>query len=139
MGYDLFDRINRTLHLGEPDPIERAAIAIAAQEFEEADVDLPLWREAEAGARDKAHPRERCTRRCVTRLRRELRAGSQPLLFADLADRDLRSEELARLAAAYRATLEIAWRGMRVFSVLYFAVAPLILLFGLWLGSGARD
>ena len=149
MGHDLLDRLRWTLRLGEPGPTERAAVAIAARELEEAEVDLPLWRRAEADALDEAEARERYVRLRVAALRQELRTGSKPLLDADRDDCDSKSAELARQAAAYRATpegeqayraaLAVATRGMGVFSALYFAVALLILLLGLWLGSVAQN
>ncbi len=79
MGYDLLNRLKWRLRLGEPGPVEQAAVAIAARELEETDVDLPTWQRAADGARDDAHARERYVRLRVARLRRELRAGADRL------------------------------------------------------------
>ncbi|WP_412067196.1 hypothetical protein [Rubrivirga sp. IMCC43871] len=145
MGDDSLDRINWHLRLGEPGPVEQAAVAVAARELAETDVDLATWRRAADGARDDTHACERYIRRRVTKLRRELRAGSGPLLAADRQDQAWWTQKLARGAAAYRATpegeqgyqatLSVAIRGLWTFSLLYFVAALLILLVGVWLGS----
>lgn len=147
MRHDLLDRIKWGLRLGQPGPVERAAVAIAARELEEAEVDLPTWRRAADGARDDAHARERYVRARVAQLRRDLRSGPRPLLTADREDREEWSAELHRRAeayrttpegeAAYRATLGVALRGVWTFSLLYYGVVLLMLsvLFGLWLAS----
>ena len=145
MRHELLDQLRWHLRLGEPGPVERAAVAIAAGELREAEVDLPMWRQAADGARDDAHARERYVQARVAQLRRELRVGSRPLLAADREDREERSAELRRRAEAYRATpegqeayraaLAVALRGTWTFSLLYYAVVFLILLFGLWLAS----
>lgn len=144
MGSDLLDRLKWHLRLGEPGPAERTAAAIASGELREADVDLPTWRRAQGGARDDVHARERYVRLRVATLRRELRAGSGPLLSADLDDRAQWADELERRAAAHRATPEgeeayrdalgVALRGVWTFSLLYFggALLVLVLLVALW-------
>lgn len=126
--------------------MERAAVAIAARELGEADVDLPTWRRAAAGARDDGDARERYVRARVAQLRRDLRSGPRALLVADRQDQAEWSAELQRRAAAYRATpegerayqaaLAAALRGVWAFSVLYYAVVALIVLIAAWLASG---
>lgn len=143
---DLIDRLKWHLRLGEPGPVERAAVAIAARELSEADVDLPSWRNASEGARDDAHARERYIRARVAQLRRELRTGPEALLAEDREDRLWWADELERRVAdyrttpdgeaAYRAALTVALRGTWTFSVLYYTAFLLLLLFGLWLAAG---
>ncbi len=147
MGHELLNRLKWHLRLGEPGPVERAAVAIAARELSEADVDLQTWHRAAKGSRDDTHAREWYVRLRVAQLRRELRTGSDPLLSADRQDRARRSEERGRRAAehlatpegeqAYREALGVALRGMWTFSLIYFtaAVLILILLVGLWFAS----
>ncbi len=144
MGNELLSRLKWHLRFGAPGPAEQAAAAIASRELLEADVDLQAWRRAAHGSRDDAHARERYARLRVARLRRELRAGADPLLSADRQDRAQWSDELARRAAAHRATPEgeaayrqtlgVALRGVWTFSLVYFTVAALVLalLIGLW-------
>ena len=131
--------------MGEPGPLERAALAVAAQELDEGDVDLDLWRRAAAGARDDCHARERYVRLRVERLRRDLRAEARPILAADRADRERRAADLARRAEAYRSTpegereyqaaLATAARGVWTFSALYYGAFVLLLLIAAWLAS----
>lgn len=147
MRHELLDRLKWTLRLGEPGPVERAAVAIAARELGEAEVDLPTWRHAADGARDDAHARERYVRARVAQLRRDLRSGPRPLLAADREDREAWVTELRRRAEAYRATPEgeaayraalgAALRGMWTFSLVYYGAVLLMLLlvYGLWLAS----
>lgn len=142
---DVMDRLRWRLRLGKPGPAEQVAVAIAARELDEADVDLPTWRQAAAGARDDAHARERYVRRRVAHLRRELRAGSDPLLAADSRDRAWWAEEWARQAEAFRSTPEgerayqvtlgVALRGLWALSLLYYAVVIGALLIVAWLAS----
>ena len=141
----LADGLRWRLRLGEPGPVERAAVAIAARELGEADVDLPTWRQAAEGARDDAHARERYVRARVAQLRRDLRSRPRALLAADRQDQAEWSAELRRRAAAYRATSEgkrayqaalaVALRGVWTFSLLYYTVVLLIILIALWLAG----
>lgn len=145
MTRELLDRLKWNLRLGEPGPVEGAAVAIAARELAEADVDLPTWRQAARGARGDTQARDRYVRARVVQLRRELRSGPRPLLAADRENQSEWSAELRRQAAAYRTTpegeqayqaaLAAALRGTWAFSLLYYAVVLLILLLAVWLAS----
>ena len=145
MTRDVLGRLRWRLGLGGPEPVEAAAIAVAVQELEKADVDLPTWRRAAEGARDDADARDRYVRARVAALRRELRRGAGPLLAADRRDRARRAAELRRQAAAFRATpqgeaayraaLSAALRGFGTFSLIYYAVVVLVIAAGSLIAS----
>lgn len=142
---DLLDRVRWHLRWGAPGPVEAAAVAIAARELDEADVDLPTWRRARAAAGDDARARERYVRLRVAALRRELRAGAAPLLAADRAARqETQADRLRQIEAwrrtpegqrAYHEALDAAVAGVVPAMILYYGVALAILLVTLWLAT----
>ena len=143
---DGLDRLRWHLRLGTPGPVESAAVAIAARELAEADVDLATWRRARAQAGDDERARPLYVRLRVAALRRELRDGAAPRLAADLADRQSRQADVLRRAEAWRATpegerayhaaLDAALAGLASFTALYVGAVLLVLLVVWWLASG---